>query len=35
MDHNKETLEVMMGHVQQPPPIPFNYREFVGGMSIV
>ncbi len=27
MDQHKETLEVMMGHVQQPPPSPFNYKD--------
>jgi hypothetical protein len=27
MDQRKETLEVMMGRVQQPPPSPFNYKE--------
>jgi hypothetical protein len=26
MDHHKKTLEIMMGHVQQPPLSPFNYK---------
>ncbi len=28
MDQRKETLEVMMGRVQQPPLGPFNYKDF-------
>ncbi len=27
MDQCKETLEVMMGCVQQPPPSPFSYKD--------
>jgi hypothetical protein len=27
MDQHKETLEAIMGHVQQPPPCPFNYKD--------
>jgi hypothetical protein len=27
MDQRKEILGVMMGHVQEPPPGPFNYKD--------